>query len=215
MIPFLMTGLALFGQADRPLPAEAAAKNLVVPKGMKATLFASEPMVSQPMALTTDSRGRVWVVENFSYPKWITDGSKGKDRVIILEDTDGDSKADKRTVFAEGLSFPNGVMPWQGGLIVTCAPDILFFKDTKGTGHADDERADGEGAELGVHRADADHGRGHVHVANRHPFTPDGAAHQVLGEHTKDHKKAQAKQILLVSLLLKHWQQAFRGSGIF
>ena len=138
MIPFLMTGLALFGQADRPLPAEAAAKNLVVPKGMKATLFASEPMVSQPMALTTDARGRVWVVENFSYPKWITDGSKGKDRVIILEDTDGDGKADKRTVFADGLTNVSGIALGAGGVWLAATPNLSFIPDADG-----DDKPDG------------------------------------------------------------------------
>ena len=134
----LFLTLALIGQADRPLPAETAAKNLIVPKGMKATLFAGEPMVSQPMALTTDSKGRVWVVENFSYPKWITDGSRGKDRVIILEDTDGDGKADKKTVFADGLTNVSGIALGAGGVWLAATPNLSFIPDADG-----DDKPDG------------------------------------------------------------------------
>ncbi|MFM7113189.1 MAG: PVC-type heme-binding CxxCH protein, partial [Planctomycetota bacterium] len=126
------------GQADRPLPAEVAARNLVVPKGMKATLFASEPMVSQPMALTTDSKGRVWVVENFSYPKWITNGAGGKDRIVILEDTDGDGRADKRTVFAEGLVNASGIALGAGGVWLAATPNLSFIPDADG-----DDKPDG------------------------------------------------------------------------
>lgn len=138
MNPVLLLGLCLFGQGDRPLPAEAAARNLVVPKGMKATLFAGEPMVSQPMALTTDAKGRVWVVENFSYPKWITDGSRGRDRVIILEDTDGDGKADKKTVFADGLTNVSGIALGAGGVWLAATPNLSFIPDADG-----DDKPDG------------------------------------------------------------------------
>lgn len=134
----LLIALALSGQAGRPLPAEAAAKSLVVPKGMKATLFAGEPMVSQPMALTTDARGRVWVVENFSYPKWITDGSRGRDRVVILEDTDGDGRADKRKVFADGLANVSGIALGAGGVWLAATPNLSFIPDADG-----DDKPDG------------------------------------------------------------------------
>lgn len=129
---------AVFLQMDRPLPPEAAARSLVVPAGMKSTLFASEPMISQPMAMTTDAKGRVWVVENFSYPKWITDGSKGSDRVVILEDTDGDGKADKRTVFADGLTNVSGIALGAGGVWLAATPNLVVIPDANG-----DDRPDG------------------------------------------------------------------------
>lgn len=138
MTSCLMLVAFISGQADRPLPAEVAARNLVVPKGMKATLFASEPMVSQPMALTTDSKGRVWVIENFSYPKWITNGAGGKDRIVILEDTDGDGRADKRTVFAEGLVNASGIALGAGGVWLAATPNLSFIPDADG-----DDKPDG------------------------------------------------------------------------
>src|SRR5579863_5132765 len=70
---------------DAPLPPEEAARRIKLPKGFQATLFAGEPDVVQPIALTFDDRGRLWVVECLSYPDWRTDG-KGNDRVVILDD---------------------------------------------------------------------------------------------------------------------------------
>ncbi|HSQ56893.1 MAG TPA: hypothetical protein VLM40_14220, partial [Gemmata sp.] len=84
--------------SDRPVPVSQAASKMTVPKGFKVTLFAGEPDVVQPIAFTFDDRGRMWVVECVTYPNWVRDG-KGKDRVIILEDTDGDGVHDKKTVF--------------------------------------------------------------------------------------------------------------------
>ena len=78
---------------------------MTVPEGFKVTLFAGEPDVVQPIAFTFDDRGRMWVVECLSYPNWSKDG-KGNDRVVILEDTDGDGTFDKKTVFLD-----NGVEP--------------------------------------------------------------------------------------------------------
>src|SRR5262245_55708819 len=81
-----------------PIPPNQAPTRMTLPDGFRATLFAGEPDVVQPIAFTFDDRGRLWVVECFSYPKWTTDG-QGTDRVVIFEDTDGDGHFDKRTVF--------------------------------------------------------------------------------------------------------------------
>src|SRR5262245_2544788 len=85
---------------DKPLPPGEAAGHMTLPDGFHATLFAGEPDVVQPIAMTTDDRGRLWVVECLSYPTWSKNG-KGEDRVIILEDTDGDGRFDKKTVFLD------------------------------------------------------------------------------------------------------------------
>src|SRR5262249_54859176 len=88
----------LAADAPRPVPAHDAAHRMTLPAGFRATLFAGEPDVVQPIAMTTDDRGRLWVVECLSYPDWTKDAT-GHDRVLIFEDTDGDGRFDKRTVF--------------------------------------------------------------------------------------------------------------------
>src|SRR5437867_4333559 len=82
------------------LPPEQAAKEMTLPPGFKATLFAGEPEVKQPIAFAIDDRGRLWVAEAYTYPIRATEG-EGKDRILIFEDTNGDGKFDKRTVFLE------------------------------------------------------------------------------------------------------------------
>src|SRR5579859_7396392 len=81
--------------AAGPVPTRDAAARMTAPEGFRVTLFAGEPDVVQPIAFTFDDRGRMWVVECLSYPKWRADG-KGTDRVVILEDTDGDGRFDKK-----------------------------------------------------------------------------------------------------------------------
>jgi len=117
--------------------AEDELKTFQVADGLRVELVAAEPMVESPCAMAFDEKGRLFVAENRGYPHTVEPPAG---RVIMLESTKNDGHYDKRTVFAEGLTFPNGVMPWDGGLIVTCAPDIYFFKDTDGDGKADEKR---------------------------------------------------------------------------
>src|ERR1700756_4405687 len=91
-----------------PIPPKEAASRMTLPEGFRATLFAGEPDVVQPIAFTTDDRGRLWVVECNTYPKWIRDGKPGTDRILIFEDTKGTGRFDKRTVFAENLTNVTG-----------------------------------------------------------------------------------------------------------
>src|SRR5262245_19638489 len=77
------------------LPPEEAAKKMTLPPGFKATVFAGEPAVHQPIAFTIDERGRLWVVENYSYPDW---SPYGRDRIVIFEDTNGDGRHDTQKV---------------------------------------------------------------------------------------------------------------------
>lgn len=115
-------------------PEEAIAK-MTVPEGFSVEVVAAEPQIMNPVAMTFDERGRIWVTESFEYPR--REPGPGRDRVKILEDTDHDGRVDKVTVFAEGLNIPSGIAVGHGGVWVANAPDILFLQDTDGDDKAD------------------------------------------------------------------------------
>lgn len=108
------------------LSGEKAAESMTLPEGFSITLAASEPDVVRPISFTLDSRGRIWVAEAHTYPVKAPEG-QGKDRILILEDTDGDGKLDKRTVFMEGLNLVSGIEVGLGGLWVGAAPHLLYI----------------------------------------------------------------------------------------
>lgn len=110
-----------------------------VADGFEVTLFASEPMVAKPIQMNWDEDGRLWVVSSTAYPHLKT-GEQANDKIFILEDTDGDGKADKSTIFAEGLMTPTGILPGDGGVYVANSTEILHLKDTDGDGKADTRR---------------------------------------------------------------------------
>jgi putative membrane-bound dehydrogenase-like protein len=120
-----------------PLSPRESMKHTQVPVGFKLELFASEPEIVNPIYFQWDERGRLWVVETVDYPNEIKDGRKGNDRIKICEDTDGDGKADKFTLFAEGFNIPTSMTFARGGVILAHAPDFLFLKDTDGDDKAD------------------------------------------------------------------------------
>lgn len=121
----LMT--ATVAAQDRPVPAADAPGKFKMPPGFTATLFAGEPAVVQPIAFTFDDRGRVWVVECLSYPKWKHDGT-GSDRVIVLEDTDGDGKHDVRHVVIDNGSNLSGIELGFGGIWLCSSPNLMFVQ---------------------------------------------------------------------------------------
>ncbi len=123
---------------DGPLVPEKASESFRLEPGLRLELVAAEPLVVSPVAMAFDERGRLFVAENRGYPSGPGEGKPPVGRIARLEDTDGDGRMDRRTEFAEGLTFPNGVMPWKGGVIVTCAPDVLHLRDTDGDGKADE-----------------------------------------------------------------------------
>jgi putative membrane-bound dehydrogenase-like protein len=121
-----------------PLSPEESAKLIQVPIGFDLELFASEPDIINPIAMEWDEKGRLWVVETVDYPNTIReDKTEGDDRIKICEDTDGDGKADRFTVFAEKLNIPTSIVFSNGGIIVSQAPHFLFLADTDGDDVAD------------------------------------------------------------------------------
>ena len=117
-------------------PAETLSQ-MYVPPGFRVDLVAAEPEVEQPVAFTFDERGRLWIAEAFSYPSKRPEG-QGMDRLIILEDRDGDGRFETRTVFAEGLNLVSGFELGFGGVWVGAAPQLLFIPDRN-----HDDRPDG------------------------------------------------------------------------
>ncbi len=123
----------------KPLTPEEEAKTFKIAPGFKVELVAAEPMVDTPVAVSWDEKGRLFVCEMIGYMQDV-DG-KGENqpnsRITILEDTNGDGKMDKRTVFADGLYLPRAVMCVNGGALVEEPPSLWFMKDTDGDGKAD------------------------------------------------------------------------------
>ena len=112
------------------LSPEEAATKFKLPDGFRATLFAGEPHVQQPIGMTTDDRGRLWVAENYTYSEAKVNFAKDqRDRIIILEDTDGDGKHDKRTVFWDKGDKLTSVAVGLGGVWALCAPRLIFIPD--------------------------------------------------------------------------------------
>ena len=119
-------------------PADSA-KMFELPEGYAVNLFASEvefPELANPVQFAFDAKGRLWVTTMESYPMYLP-GTPVSDKILILEDTDGDGKADKRTVFADGLHVPTGFEFGKGGVFVAQQPNIMFLKDTDGDDKAD------------------------------------------------------------------------------
>lgn len=125
------------GLTDIPDPDPVKQKHAFnLPEGMQIELFASDPMIAKPVQMNFDTQGRLWLVSSGMYPH-IVPGAEENDRVLVLEDTNGDGKADKRTVFADKLHIPTAVLPVDGGAYVANSTEILFLQDTDGDGKAD------------------------------------------------------------------------------
>ncbi len=120
-----------------PLSPEEEQKTFTVPKGFQVQLFASEPQIQKPLNMAFDAKGRLWVTDTVEYPFPVKVGTKGRDSIKILEDTNGDGRADKITTFKDGLNIPMGLYPYRDGVIAYSIPNIWFFRDTDGDGRAD------------------------------------------------------------------------------
>jgi putative membrane-bound dehydrogenase-like protein len=118
------------------LPAAGALGTFRVEPGFRIELVACEPDVIDPVSVSWDARGRLWVAEMSDYPLGPPGG-----RVRVLEDPDRDGRPERSRVFAEGLPFPTSVLPHRRGVLVSAAPDILYLEDADGDGRADERRA--------------------------------------------------------------------------
>ncbi|MBV6432204.1 MAG: hypothetical protein IANPNBLG_02340 [Bryobacteraceae bacterium] len=134
--------LTLFSQAcsksgSKPLSPEEEMKTIKLSEDFHVELFASEPMVLDPVDMVFDEYGRAFVADMLDLPYDQPKGKPARSRIVMLEDTDGDGRADKSTVFAENVPQVSGLMVWDGGLIVPASPNIYYMKDTNGDGKAD------------------------------------------------------------------------------
>jgi putative membrane-bound dehydrogenase-like protein len=114
------------------LPPEEAAKAMTLPEGFRVTLFAGEPDVVQPIAMALDERGRLWIAENESYPIWRPPQEGGGARVLIYEDTKGNGKFDKKTLFIDNINFISGLEVGFGGVWIGAPPSLLFIPYKEG-----------------------------------------------------------------------------------
>ena len=120
------------------LTPEKAVQGMTLQPGVKANVYAAEPMITQPMAFCWDDRGRMWIAENRDYESRGSGFSNdGNSRILILEDTDRDGVADSRKVFLEGIPFPAAIAVGMGGLYLGAPPNLLFIPDKDGDDKAD------------------------------------------------------------------------------
>jgi putative heme-binding domain-containing protein len=115
---------------NRPYSPEEAIARMRVPPGFTVELVAAEPDIVNPVAMTFDDRGRIFVCESIEYPR--KTAGPGRDQVKLLEDLDGDGRAERVTVFAEGLNIPSGIAAGHGGIWLLNAPDLLFLREADG-----------------------------------------------------------------------------------
>src|SRR3954453_23071181 len=122
-----------------PPDPEIERASFKVAEGFEINLWAADPQLAKPIQMNWDARGRLWVSSSSMYPQ-IKPGETPTDKGIVLEDTNGDGKADKTTVFADGLLLPTAVIPGDGGAYVANSTELLHLKDTDGDGKADQRR---------------------------------------------------------------------------
>jgi putative membrane-bound dehydrogenase-like protein len=122
------------------LSPEGEKQSFHLPKGYEIDLVASEPLIADPVNFAFGPDGRLWVVEMGDYPRGEDGEGAPGGRIKVLSDVDHDGVFDHATLFLDELGFPNGVMPWRDGALVSCVPDVFFARDTDGDGKADERR---------------------------------------------------------------------------
>lgn len=134
-----LLGCCTLAWTAEPTPPEKAAETFRLPEGLTLELVASEPLVVDPVAISFDQFGRMFVAEYRDYPLGPGEGKPPLSRIRLLEDTDGDGRMDVGHTFVDELSFAQGVLAWRGGVLVTAAPNVWFFRDTDGDHRADEK----------------------------------------------------------------------------
>ena len=124
-------------RTTEPLTPQQERLRFQLPPGFDVQLVAAEPDIAKPMNMAFDARGRLWVTTTVEYPIPAKPGTKARDSIIILEDTNGDGRADLVKTFATGLNIPLGIMPYQDGALCYSIPNIWFLHDTDGDDKAD------------------------------------------------------------------------------
>ena len=124
---------SLSGIIQSPVLPEHALSTFELEPGFKIELLAAEPLIADPVDMEIDEYGRLYVVEMPGYPLDKT----GTGSIKLLSDTNGDGQMDKSIVFADGLTLPNSIMRWKKGVLITDAPNLLYFEDTTGDGKTD------------------------------------------------------------------------------
>ena len=123
-----------------PVPdAELERQSFILPEGFEVNLYASDPKIAKPIQMNFDAAGRLWVASSSVYPH-IKPGQQADDKVLVIEDRDGDGRADRTTVFADQLLIPTGVVPGDGGVYVVNSTELLHLSDTDGDGKGDRRR---------------------------------------------------------------------------
>ncbi len=122
---------------NSPLSPEESLKHFQIDPDCRIELVAAEPDVQAPVAIAFDEKGQLWVVEMGDYPNGPAPGEPGKSRIRVLTDEDGDGRFSNPRVFVDGLLFANGLMHWDGGVLVTTDGKLIYFKDTDGDGKSD------------------------------------------------------------------------------
>lgn len=161
-----------FVQPDKSKLKKPDPASLALPEGYQANLFASEVDfdLANPVKIVFDTKGRLWIADMASYPQYLP-GAPTNDKILILEDTNGDGQADKQTIFADSLYMPNGFEFGNGGVYVSQPPNLLFMKDTDG-----DDKADSKEIVLHGFGTEDIH-----HTLNTHTWGPDGALYWHMG----------------------------------
>ncbi|WP_207504965.1 PVC-type heme-binding CxxCH protein [Telluribacter humicola] len=186
-------------EREKRFPEHAVA-GLTVANGLEATLFASEPTLSNPTSIDIDDRGRVWVCDAYGYRPGTGNRKANKDklagdRILILEDTNGDGKADKTKIFYQGpeLNAPLGILVMGNKALVSQSPNVWLFTDTDGDDKADKK----EIIFRGIRGVQNDHG---VHAF---VFGPDGKFYFNFGNEGRQLQSGRGGR------LLDRWERPF------